>query len=44
MNINKNDEETYYNIRDNMVLNSSLDRAKQFYYLRKKPINYQNGQ
>ena len=35
MNINKNDEETYYNIRDNMVINSSLDSAKQFYYLRK---------
>lgn len=32
---NPNDEKTYYNIRDNMVINSDLDKAKYFYYLRK---------
>jgi DNA adenine methylase len=32
---NKNDEETYYNIRDKMVINNSLDIAKRFYYQRK---------
>jgi len=30
-----NDEETYYNIRDVMVMNNSLDIAKRFYYQRK---------
>jgi DNA adenine methylase len=32
---NNNTEETYYNVRDNMVVNNSLDDAKRFYYLRK---------
>lgn len=31
----KNDEETYYDIRDNMNYDSVLDNAKRFYYLRK---------
>ena len=30
-----NDEETYYNIRDAMVMNDPLDIAKRFYYQRK---------
>ena len=30
-----NDENTYYNIRDNMNYDSQLDNAKRFYYLRK---------
>lgn len=30
-----NDETTYYDIRDNMKLNTELDKAKYFYYLRK---------
>ena len=30
-----NDEETYYDVRDNMETDSDLDVAKQFYYLRK---------
>lgn len=30
-----NDEETYYNVRDNMSLDTDLDKAKYFYYLRK---------
>jgi DNA adenine methylase len=32
---NPNTEETYYQIRDNMTVNSTLDRAKIFYYQRK---------
>jgi DNA adenine methylase len=35
MNNNKNDEETYYKIRDNMIVNNELDNAKRFYYQRK---------
>jgi len=30
-----NEEKTYYEVRDNMDINSDLDRAKQFYYQRK---------
>ena len=30
-----NDEETYYNVRDKMPINNSLDNAKRFYYQRK---------
>ena len=30
-----NDETTYYNVRDKMVINNSLDNAKRFYYQRK---------
>jgi DNA adenine methylase len=30
-----NDETIYYQVRDGMTLNTNLDRAKQFYYLRK---------
>lgn len=30
-----NDEQTYYNVRDKMVINSPVDNAKRFYYLRK---------
>lgn len=30
-----NDEETYYSVRDNMVINNYLDNAKRFFYLRK---------
>jgi len=30
-----NDEDTYYNIRDTMIMNDSLDIAKRFYYQRK---------
>ena len=32
---NKNDEETYYKVRDEMAINNSLDSAKRFYYQRK---------
>jgi DNA adenine methylase len=32
---NLNDEDTYYKIRDNMVINNKLDSAKRFYYQRK---------
>ena len=32
---NPNNEETYYNIRDNMVINNYLDNAKRFFYQRK---------
>lgn len=31
----KNDEETYYNVRDHMQIETDLDKAFQFYYLRK---------
>ena len=30
-----NDEETYYNIRNNMVINDYIDNAKRFFYQRK---------
>lgn len=30
-----NDENTYYDVRDKMLVNNSLDNAKRFYYLRK---------
>ena len=30
-----NDENTYYDVRDNMIVNTSLDRANRFYYQRK---------
>jgi len=30
-----NDEATYYKVRDEMVINNSLDNAKRFYYQRK---------
>jgi len=30
-----NDEETYYNVRDKMVVTDDLDNAKRFYYQRK---------
>jgi len=32
---NPNDEITYYKIRDEMIINDSLDSAKRFYYQRK---------
>jgi DNA adenine methylase len=32
---NKNDEETYYKVRDKYDIQSYLDNAKRFYYLRK---------
>ena len=32
---NPNDETTYYNIRDKMIINEPLDNAKRFYYQRK---------
>ena len=35
MNNNKNDEDTYYKIRDNMPIANKLDSAKRFYYQRK---------
>ena len=35
METNKNDEETYYKIRDTMPIENSLDVAKRFYYQRK---------
>jgi DNA adenine methylase len=30
-----NTEETYYHVRDNMLINNKIDNAKRFYYLRK---------
>lgn len=30
-----NDEETYYQVRDNMIVNDYVDNAKRFYYQRK---------
>ncbi len=35
METSPNDEATYYNIRDTMVMNDALDIAKRFYYQRK---------
>jgi DNA adenine methylase len=35
MNNNPNDEDTYYKIRDNMIISNKLDSAKRFYYQRK---------
>jgi len=35
MNNHQNNEETYYNVRDKMIINNELDNAKRFYYLRK---------
>jgi len=35
MKTHPNDEKTYYNVRDNLKSNNNLDKAKQFYYLRK---------
>jgi DNA adenine methylase len=35
MKLNKNDEETYYKVRDDFKPQNQLDKAKQFYYLRK---------
>jgi DNA adenine methylase len=35
MSKNNNDEETYYNVRDKMNIENSLDNAKRFYYERK---------
>jgi len=32
---NPNDEDTYYKIRDEMVIDNALDNAKRFYYQRK---------
>ena len=32
---NPNDENTYYKVRDEMIINDSLDSAKRFYYQRK---------
>lgn len=32
---NLNDEDTYYKIRDKMIINNKLDNAKRFYYQRK---------
>lgn len=32
---NENDEKTYYKIRDEMLVENSLDNAKRFYYQRK---------
>ena len=32
---NPNDEITYYNIRDKMIINEPLDNSKRFYYQRK---------
>ena len=32
---NPNDEQTYYKIRDEMIINDKLDSAKRFYYQRK---------
>lgn len=32
---NKNEEENYYEVRDKMKIDNSLDNAKRFYYLRK---------
>ena len=30
---NKNDEDTYYKVRDEMTINNSLDSAKRFEYI-----------
>ena len=35
MEINKNEETTYYNIRNEMIIENTLDNAKRFYYQRK---------
>jgi DNA adenine methylase len=35
MNCNNNDETTYYQIRDKMLIENELDSAKRFYYQRK---------
>jgi DNA adenine methylase len=35
METNKNDEDTYYNIRDNLKIENSIINASRFYYLRK---------
>jgi DNA adenine methylase len=35
MNNNPNDSETYYEIRNKMIINNTLDSAKRFYYQRK---------
>jgi DNA adenine methylase len=35
MNTHPNDEKTYYEVRDTMDINCTLDNAKRFYYLRK---------
>lgn len=35
MTLHPNNEATYYQVRDKMVINCSLDNAKRFYYLRK---------
>ena len=35
MALHPNNEETYYQVRDKMIINSPLDNAKRFYYLRK---------
>jgi DNA adenine methylase len=35
MTLHPNNEDTYYQVRDKMVINSPLDNAKRFYYLRK---------
>jgi DNA adenine methylase len=35
MTLNPNNEATYYQVRDKMAINCSLDNAKRFYYLRK---------
>lgn len=35
MNTHPNNEETYYSVRDNMVINNYLDNAKRFFYQRK---------
>lgn len=35
MNEHPNNEKTYYEVRDKMTIDTELDRAKQFYYLRK---------
>jgi DNA adenine methylase len=35
MTLHPNNEATYYQVRDKMIINCSLDNAKRFYYLRK---------
>lgn len=35
MDNHSNNENTYYHVRDEMTINTDLDKAKQFYYLRK---------
>ena len=35
MTLHPNNEETYYKVRDKMIISSPLDNAKRFYYLRK---------